>query len=581
MLPDPKSLPSSRTILSDQWLGLLDLLKIGAFIIDRDRRIRACNQCAQALFGLDETKIVGRDCRQVFRGAPCATCCPYREQSTEPKELEVELLDAENHAHLVTRLTAPIYDETEDLVGHLILIQDRPSLADLLKQVRYGERSLKIILDHLELAIFTVNRGGHVTFFNDASESITGYTREQVLGKAGSMVLGPGENGAWRKIESCLAGGRTGTTGPTKMVTAQGDIVDVKADFMPLTNDREELVGGLVTLHDLTLARRLDEVQSDQVSFRTMVGRDPTMQKIFEMVEQVAPSDATVLIEGATGTGKDHLAKVIHSASNRRDGCFVKVNCAALPHDLLESEMFGYAKGAFTGAVGDKPGRFQEADGGTILLDEIGDLPLSLQAKLLRVLEDREFYPLGGRHTVKVDVRIIAATNRNLEELLDQRQFREDLFYRLNVCRVELPPLRDRRGDLPPMIRHVLRRLAAARQGRPPEISAEAMEVLLRYHYPGNVRELENILEYALLTCRGGEIRPEHIQSYVHSRTDGVEQCPPARPAPEGRGSDHGERARILKALERNQWRKKETARALGIDRTTLWRKMKKFGLSS
>ena len=581
MLPDPKSLPSSRTILSDQWLGLLDLLKIGAFIIDRDRRIRACNQCAQALFGLDEAKIVGRDCRQVFRGAPCATCCPYREESTEPRELEVELLDAENHAHLVTRLTAPIYDETEDLVGHLILIQDRPSLADLLKQVRYGERSLKIILDHLELAIFTVNRGGHVTFFNDASESITGYTREQVLGKAGSMVLGPGENGAWRKIESCLAGGRTGTTGPTKMVTAQGDIVDVKADFMPLTNDREELVGGLVTLHDLTLARRLDEVQSDQVSFRTMVGRDPTMQKIFEMVEQVAPSDATVLIEGATGTGKDHLAKVIHSASNRRDGCFVKVNCAALPHDLLESEMFGYAKGAFTGAVGDKPGRFQEADGGTILLDEIGDLPLSLQAKLLRVLEDREFYPLGGRHTVKVDVRIIAATNRNLEELLDQRQFREDLFYRLNVCRVELPPLKDRRGDLPPVIRHVLRRLAAARQGRPPEISAEAMEVLLRYHYPGNVRELENILEYALLTCRGGEIRPEHIQSYVHSRTDGVEQCPPARPAPEGRGSDHGERARILKALESNKWRKKETARVLGIDRTTLWRKMKKFGLSS
>ncbi len=311
-----------------------------------------------------------------------------------------------------------------------------------------------------------------------------------------------------------------------------------------------------------------------------MIGRDPVMQKIFEMVEQVAPSDATVLIEGATGTGKDHLAKVIHSASERKGRPFVKVNCAALPHDLLESEMFGYAKGAFTGAVRDKPGRFQEADGGTILLDEIGDLPLPLQAKLLRVLEDREFYPLGGRHTVKVDVRIIAATNRDLEELLAERLFREDLFYRLNVCRVELPALKDRRADLPPMIRHVLRRLSAARHGRPPEISAEAMEVLLRYHYPGNVRELENILEYALLTCRGEEIQPDHIQSYVHTRTDWVEMCPPHPEGSSRREPDQGERRRILETLERHQWRKKETADALGIDRTTLWRKMKKYGLS-
>ncbi len=579
MLPDlTKSLPS-RTILSDQWLGLLDLLKIGAFIIDRRRRITACNQCAMALLGIEEEDIVGRDCRQVFRGIPCATCCPYREQSTEPQELEVELLDADNFAHLVTRLTAPIYDENHTLVGHLILIQDRPSLADLLKQVRYGERSLKIILDHLDLAIFTVNRGGHVTFFNDAAESITGYSRAQVLGKSGSMVLGPRENGAWHKLEACLAEGRSGSTGPTKMVSAQGDLVDVKADFMPLTNDREELVGGLVTLHDLTLARQLDEVKADQASFRTMIGRDPAMQKIFEMVEQVAPSDATVLIEGATGTGKDHLAKVIHAASERRDEPFVKVNCAALPHDLLESEMFGYAKGAFTGAVRDKPGRFQEANGGTILLDEIGDLPLPLQAKLLRVLEDREFYPLGGRHTVKVDVRIIAATNRDLEELLAERLFREDLFYRLNVCRVELPVLKDRRTDLPPMIRHVLRRLSAARRGHPPDISAEAMDVLLRYDYPGNVRELENILEYALLTCRGEEIEPKHIQRYVHSRTDWSEECPPGR-IPGGRKDrEGGERGRILEALDHHRWRKQETARALGIDRTTLWRKMKKYGL--
>ena len=572
--------PSGRTILSEQWLGLLDLLKVGALIIDLERRITACNPCAQALFGLESKDMIGRDCRQVFRGAPCATCCPHREESPEPRELEVELLDAEENAHLVTRLSAPIYGNDGRLTGHLILIQDRPSLADLLKRVRYGEKSLKIILDHLDLALFTVNRGGHITFFNDAAETMTGYRREDVLGKSAAMILGPEGNGAWRSLKTSLFEGQSGSSGPAKLLAAEGDIVEIKADFMPLTNDREQLVGALVTLHDLTLARQLDEVMTEHASFHSMIGRDPAMQKIFEMVEQVAPSDATVLIEGATGTGKDHLARAIHAASLRSDQPMVKVNCAALPNDLLESEMFGYAAGAFTGAVRDKPGRFQEADGGTILLDEIGDLPLPVQGKLLRVLEDREFYPLGERHTVKVDVRILAATNRDLQGLLAEGLFREDLFYRLNVCRIELPALKDRRADLPLLIRHVLRRLSAARQGRPPEISADAMETLLRYHYPGNVRELENILEYALLTCRGGTIRPEHIQSYVRTRTDWIDQCPPPRPQAATRGKAVRERRDILEALERHQWRKKETARALGIDRTTLWRRMKKHGLN-
>ncbi len=581
MKPAGKDRASGRTILSEQWLGLLDLLKIGAFTIDLNRRITSCNQCAQALLGLGAGEILGRDCREVFRGAPCATCCPYREDSTAPKEIEVELLDAENQPQLVTRLTAPIYGQDQELAGHLILIQDRLSLAELLNQVRYGEKSLKIILDHLDLAIFTVNRGGYVTFFNDAAESVTGYKREQVLGKPCSALLGPGETHAWKEVEACLRQGRSGSTGPAKVLTAGGEVLDVKVDFMPLTNDREEQVGGLVTLHDLTLARQLDEVMAEQTSFHSMVGREPRMQKIFEMIEQIAPSDATVLIEGATGTGKDHLAKAIHSASLRRDRPLVKVNCAALPHDLLESEMFGYTKGAFTGAVRDKPGRFQEADEGTIFLDEIGDLPLPLQGKLLRVLEDREFYPLGGLHVVKVDVRIIAATNSNLEELMARRVFREDLFYRLNVCRVELPPLKDRRADLPLLIRHVLRRFSAAQGLRPPEISAGAMEILLGYHYPGNVRELENIIEYALLTCRGHTIEPEHIQPYVHTRTDWVDRCPQPRRGGPAAEEEREEKQRILKALERHGWHKKSTAKDLGIDRTTLWRKMKRYGLST
>ena len=300
------------------------------------------------------------------------------------------------------------------------------------------------------------------------------------------------------------------------------------------------------------------------------------MRKIFEMVTVVAPSDATVLVEGATGTGKDLLAKVLHSASARAAEPFVKVNCAAIPENLIESEIFGYVKGAFTGADRDKPGRFADAEGGTIFLDEIGDLPLSLQAKLLRVLEDREFYPLGSRRTQKVNVRIISATNRQLRSLVDQGLFREDLYYRLNVMRIELPLLKRRRGDLPLLIRHVARSLCAARGIPLPAISKATMQILLNYDYPGNVRELENILEHALIICREAVVHPDHLPEYVR-------QPKPAGEKPQQQivsaTSPTPEHRRILEALEKTGGHRLKAARELGMERTTLWRKMKKYGI--
>ena len=300
------------------------------------------------------------------------------------------------------------------------------------------------------------------------------------------------------------------------------------------------------------------------------------MQKIFEMVNVVAATDATILIEGETGTGKDLLAKVIHSASQRTDKPFVKVNCAAIPDNLLESEMFGYVKGAFTGAERDKTGRFQEADGGTIFLDEIGDLPLALQAKLLRVLEDKEFYRLGSRHTVKVNVRIISASNRNLENLVKDRLFREDLYYRLNLFRIALPGLRDRKVDLPILIGHILRRLSVARDSRLPEVSERVMEILLNYHYPGNVRELENILEHAAIICQETTIQVRHLPEYVqaHRTTRKPHAKRSLKPV---EISEDAERDKIISLLKQHNGHRSETAKALGMDRTTLWRKIKKY----
>jgi transcriptional regulator with PAS, ATPase and Fis domain len=248
-----------------------------------------------------------------------------------------------------------------------------------------------------------------------------------------------------------------------------------------------------------------------------------------------------------------------------------------LPDNLLESEMFGYVKGAFTGAEKDKPGRFQEADGGTIFLDEIGDMPVALQAKLLRVLEDKEFYPLGSQKTTKVDVRIISATNQDLDRLVREKRFREDLFYRLNVMRLELPPLKARRGDIPLLISHILKRFCATRDTQVDRFSNGAMEVLLNYDFPGNVRELQNIIEHALIVCRDKVIECKHLPLALQ------QSIATPLPAEESRSFEKeiefSERTLILDMLRKHNWNKGKTAAALDINRTTLWRKMKKYNL--
>jgi len=240
----------------------------------------------------------------------------------------------------------------------------------------------------------------------------------------------------------------------------------------------------------------------------------------------------------------------------------VKVNCAAIPDNLIESELFGYVRGAFTGAERDKPGRFQLADGGTIFLDEIGDLPQSLQAKLLRVLEDREFYPLGSRRTHKVDVRIVSATNRDLEKLVKKNQFRQDLYYRLNVMQIKLPPLKERREDLPLLISHIARKLNADREKPPPGISEEVMDILLNFDYPGNVRELENILEHALIICSDEIIKPEHLPVVLKKRTVSPEAPARFRSIPVG-DSDDVEREKVIRMLDRYNGHRMKTAQAL------------------
>ncbi|MFZ0135411.1 MAG: sigma-54 dependent transcriptional regulator [Desulfobacterales bacterium] len=316
--------------------------------------------------------------------------------------------------------------------------------------------------------------------------------------------------------------------------------------------------------------------------FRDIVGESESMQKVFDIVGRVADSDTTLMINGETGTGKGMIAKTIHRCSYRRDQPFVQINCGAISEGLLESELFGHVKGAFTGAISDKPGKFEQARGGTVFLDEIGDMSPDLQVKVLRVLEENEFERVGGVHTIQADARIIAATHRDLEEEVQKGHFREDLFYRLYVIPIVLAPLNQRKSDIPLLICHFLENISQAKGRKPIKILPETMAQLLKHSWPGNVRELKNLIERLVVLNENGVIRPADLPDRVR----GVSR-PPAHASVDiyAEGVDFNtavteyEKELILRALERTKWVKNKAAELLQIKRTTLVEKIKRYGI--
>jgi transcriptional regulator with PAS, ATPase and Fis domain len=331
------------------------------------------------------------------------------------------------------------------------------------------------------------------------------------------------------------------------------------------------------TFRDLSAIEELKKELRQQYTFQDIVSKNHTIQEIFQILPDIAESDSTVLIQGPSGSGKELFAKAIHNLSLRKDNPFIKVNCGALPDNLLESELFGYVKGAFTDAKKDKPGRFALADGGTIFLDEIGDMSPALQVKLLRVLQDREYEPLGGTSTVKVDLRVVTATNKDLVTLVQSRQFRDDLYYRLNVMKIDLPPLVRRREDISLLAERFVEKFNLKTGKNLSGVSHEVMSFFMRYDFPGNVRELENIIEHAFVMCKGDVIELRHLPSELIERSKEtlLEEKEVDRPL------QRAEAESIRKVLERNRGNRLRTARELGMDRTTLWRKIKRYGIVS
>ncbi len=353
--------------------------------------------------------------------------------------------------------------------------------------------------------------------------------------------------------------------GASDYIEKEGDFVDVIVRTLREAGEARELRD-----ENRQLTKTVESLRRDAMP---VVGEAPSTLRALELARKVAGTDSTVLLRGESGSGKDLFARTIHSLSRRAGGPWVKVNCGALPGTLLESELFGHERGAFTGAIRQKPGRFEDAHGGTIFLDEIGEMPLALQVKLLQVIEEKTFTRVGGNQPITVDTRIIAATNRPLEDMVRERTFREDLFFRLNVFPITLPPLRERPGDVPRLAEHVLRRHGASAD----KLTPEALRALAAYRFPGNVRELEHTLERALILAGADPIGPEHLS---FSRPDDVGPAGLAIEIPEeGLSLEAVERDLILKALDRARGNKSLAARLLGLTRRTLYSRMEKHGL--
>lgn len=552
----------------DFFTEVMDNVSDALFTVDADMTITSYNRASELMTGASRQSSIGQKCYHVFKTAICADSCPVKEAIRTGQKVvtrEIVMQDAQGTSMPVLLKAALLYDSTGKVIGAV------ESMRCL--------RRLYSIIDSVADGLFTIDTQMQITNYNRAAEELTGIPHTQALGRRCCEIF---------RSSGCLNGCPLQEAMATgKPVQREMEITDrhgtkrlVSAKASVLYDCSGKAIGGIETLRDLTPLSDMREEMRQKFTFRRILSRNSGMRKLFDVVEDVAASGATVLLQGESGTGKELFAHAIHDLSPRRERPLVTVNCGALPENLLESEIFGVRKGAFTGAVADRPGRLELCQGGTLFLDEIGDLPLALQVKLLRLLEYKEFQPLGARHPIKADVRFVTATHRNLEEMVRQGTFRQDLFFRINIITLHIPPLRERLDDIPLLVEMAIKRFNQLYNKSIRTVSPEVMEQFFSWPFEGNVRELLNIMEQASILCRGTEIGMEQMPLYFRKgerSTTPVRHVPKAHQVVDRKKIDPHQ---IADLLHRHGGNRTSVAQELGVDRTTLWRWMHRSGIN-
>lgn len=558
-----------------------DLAGVAHFRVDSERRITGWSAAAEHLTGFSKDEVLGMPCVVGVRCGACLTGCGVQDHG-QVRHVPLILHRKDGTPLAIHKSGQALYDSEGKFDGAIEILSADTGSADT------ANESVDPLLDALGRFGLIADGDFNILRVTESLAQRVGQTPEQLVGTPLKQWLGDTLFGPEAPFRAAINQGERREGWLAQLLGHDGQAHAISLSAGPVAS-----IPGNPARVFVMLRPAEEEAEAGEIPrFEGMVGQSVAMQRIFRLIDLLHDNDATVLISGQSGTGKELVARALHTRSHRAKGPFVAVNCGALPGDLLESELFGHVRGAFTGAVRDRPGRFELADGGTLFLDEVGDLPLNLQVKLLRVLQEQTFERVGDSTTRTADARIVAATNLDLAKAVADRQFREDLFYRLRVVPIDLPNLKARREDLEPLIRHLLRKIGR-RRSRSLWLSPSAMRCLLAHDWPGNVRELENALEYATAVCEGQTVHIDDLPPEVRAPTQtSVAEAPAATApleavpsptlasVPNSREPSTPEAARIQAALEASQYRKQEAAERLGISRTTLWRRMRALGIS-
>lgn len=558
----------------------------GIAVIGKDCKIIVFNEAASRITGYDEDDIITHDCRILFVNNQDEMKYIFNALSENRTftNLSINITDKNGNVKNVLASITPIIKE-QKVLSVVFTFRDTKEMLTMAEELEARtyeltdqKNKLDAIFNSSIEGTFTIDHEWNVTSFNASAEKITGYKKDEAIGMKCWQIFNSSlcRNGC--HMEQTMLKGKPTIGNELEIINKGGNKIPIRVNSAILINNHDEKIGAVETFIDITEIKNLSSHLSEKYKYENIVGKSKELQQVITVLESVSQTNSTVLITGESGTGKELAARAIHLNSSRRTGPFIAINCSAFAESLIESELFGHEAGAFTGAIKTKVGRFELSRGGTLFLDEIGDLSISVQTKLLRILETREFERVGGNKTIKMDTRIIAATNKNLIDEISGGKFREDLFYRINVINIHLPSLRERMDDFPLLINHFILHFNERFGKNIKRFSSSAYDLLTEYNWPGNIRELENVIEHCFILCSGEIIQIEHLPKRLREKPRETKM---EKSNTSLNNFKEAEKEIIISILKKHNYNRGKTAKELGIDPSTLWRKMKKLGIGN